>query len=298
MAASFMIFDESQANGEAHTDSDDVPIGSSRDYGTVLQLIEDGQRHTINGLTFGNLQGLEMNEGERVRWYLLGLGGESDLHTPHWHGLRVTVDGRHTDAVELLPASMKVADMVADNPGTWLFHCHVADHMAGGMFAAVHVQPANGEAVSRDPEVAFFGMPQMLQTLRIQNAELTMDGDGHGGPGEIELDGKVTVPDPFPVARRPFSVKIGDKTLTLQPDKSGLCASPEGVLLVKNATSFGIVRGGTLEFELTLKGDGWMETLRREHVIVEKGAGGELQVDLRVGDAHHTAMAPLKLAAQ
>ena len=30
-----------------------------------------------------------MNEGERVRWYLIGLGSESDLHTPHWHGQRV-----------------------------------------------------------------------------------------------------------------------------------------------------------------------------------------------------------------
>jgi FtsP/CotA-like multicopper oxidase with cupredoxin domain len=297
MAASFMIFDESQAGGPARTDSDDVPIGASRDYATQLQLTEDSQRHTINGLTFGNLQGLDMNEGERVRWYLFGLGGESDLHTPHWHGLRVTVDGRHTDSVELLPASMKVADMVADNPGTWLFHCHVADHMANGMFAAVHVQPAAGEAVSRDPEVAFFGMPQMLQTLRIKEAELTMGNDS--GADEIDLDGKVTVPDPFPVARRAFSVKIGDKTLTLQPDKTGLCTSPEGTLLVKNATSFGIVRGGTLEFELTLKGQGWIDSLKRQHVLENtRTPSAALHVDLEVGDAHHSAEAPLKLAAQ
>jgi hypothetical protein len=192
---------------------------------------------------------------------------------------------------------MKVADMVADNPGTWLFHCHVADHMANGMFAAVHVQPAAGEAVSRDPEVAFFGMPQMLQTLRIKEAELTMGNDS--GADEIDLDGKVTVPDPFPVARRAFSVKIGDKTLTLQPDKTGLCTSPEGTLLVKNATSFGIVRGGTLEFELTLKGQGWIDSLKRQHVLENtRTPSAALHVDLEVGDAHHSAEAPLKLAAQ
>ena len=30
---------------------------------------------------------------------------------------------------------MKVFDMVADNPGTWMYHCHVNDHIAAGMMA-------------------------------------------------------------------------------------------------------------------------------------------------------------------
>jgi hypothetical protein len=29
---------------------------------------------------------------------------------------------------------MKVGDMIADNPGVWLLHCHVADHMMAGMY--------------------------------------------------------------------------------------------------------------------------------------------------------------------
>ena len=83
-----------------------------------------------------------MNEGERVRWYLFALGSEQDFHTAHWHGMRVIEEGRRrTDTVELLPASMKVADMVADNPGTWLFHCDVAEHMMEGMFARMVVHP-------------------------------------------------------------------------------------------------------------------------------------------------------------
>ncbi|MFT5440230.1 MAG: FtsP/CotA-like multicopper oxidase with cupredoxin domain, partial [Alphaproteobacteria bacterium] len=28
---------------------------------------------------------------------------------------------------------------VADNPGDWLLHCHVLEHMAGGMMAVVRV---------------------------------------------------------------------------------------------------------------------------------------------------------------
>jgi manganese oxidase len=94
-----------------------------------------GLFYSINGLIFGNLPGLYMKQGERVRWYLLGMGNEIDVHTPHWHGETVTEDGLHTDVIELLPGSMKTVDMIADNPGTWMFHCHVEDHMEAGMTA-------------------------------------------------------------------------------------------------------------------------------------------------------------------
>jgi hypothetical protein len=59
-----------------------------------------------------------------VRWYLLGMGNEVDLHSPHWHGKTVKVGFHRTDTVELLPGSMVTADMRADNPGTWMIHCH------------------------------------------------------------------------------------------------------------------------------------------------------------------------------
>jgi FtsP/CotA-like multicopper oxidase with cupredoxin domain len=36
---------------------------------------------------------------------------------------------------------MITADMVADDPGTWLFHCHVSEHMEGGMAALYQVIP-------------------------------------------------------------------------------------------------------------------------------------------------------------
>ncbi|MGA9685681.1 MAG: multicopper oxidase domain-containing protein, partial [Candidatus Sulfotelmatobacter sp.] len=79
-----------------------------------------------------------------VRWYLLGMGNEIDLHTPHWHGETVSEGGRNTDVIELLPGSMKTVDMIADNPGTWMFHCHVEDHMENGMMAVytIYAPPA------------------------------------------------------------------------------------------------------------------------------------------------------------
>ena len=44
-----------------------------------------------------------------------------------------------TDVVNLLPMSMVTADMTVDDPGTWLFHCHVNDHIAAGMLALYKV---------------------------------------------------------------------------------------------------------------------------------------------------------------
>jgi FtsP/CotA-like multicopper oxidase with cupredoxin domain len=146
----FMIFNE---NGgaermEANGDDDDPEMRSKREAFRKLtpmaqtEFLEGGLKHTINGYMFGNLPGLEMNEGERVRWYVIALGSEQDLHVAHWHGKTVIEDGRRrTDDVELLPGSMKVADMKADNPGTWLFHCHVSDHMMAGMYVSYVIHP-------------------------------------------------------------------------------------------------------------------------------------------------------------
>jgi FtsP/CotA-like multicopper oxidase with cupredoxin domain len=94
---------------------------------------ESNLMHAINGYVYGNQPMIRMNEGERVRWYVMGMGSEVDLHTPHWHGNTVTVHGMRMDSIDLLPATMVVADMVPDDPGTWLFHCHVADHILAGM---------------------------------------------------------------------------------------------------------------------------------------------------------------------
>jgi hypothetical protein len=45
----------------------------------------------------------------------------------------VKINGTYTDVAELLPASMKSGDMLADNPGQWMYHCHVADHITADM---------------------------------------------------------------------------------------------------------------------------------------------------------------------
>jgi len=94
---------------------------------------EANLKHAINGYIFGNLTGMVAKQGQRVRWHLIGMGTEVDLHTAHWHGKTVLDRGHRTDVVELLPTSMRSVDMLADNPGNWLYHCHVTDHITAGM---------------------------------------------------------------------------------------------------------------------------------------------------------------------
>lgn len=98
-------------------------------------------KETINGMFFGNTPGLTMRVGERVRWYVMA-NTNFEFHSPHWHGNVVTANMMRTDVVGLLPMTMVVADMQPDNPGTWLFHCHVSDHLRMGMQSTYVVRPA------------------------------------------------------------------------------------------------------------------------------------------------------------
>ncbi len=102
---------------------------------------ESNLMHGMNGYVYANLPGLTMNNGEKVRWYLIGMGTEVDLHTPHWHGHTVLHNGNRVDVMELMPATLKTVDMVLDNEGSWLYHCHVNDHIKAGMVSMFKVLP-------------------------------------------------------------------------------------------------------------------------------------------------------------
>jgi len=102
-------------------------------------FVESNLMHSINGYVYGNQPLPTIRVGQRVRWYTMAMGTEVDLHTPHWHGNTVTVGGMRTDVIQLLPAGMVTADMVPDDPGIWLFHCHVADHITAGMLTRYRV---------------------------------------------------------------------------------------------------------------------------------------------------------------
>ncbi len=95
----------------------------------------------INGYIYGTGPMMTMKKGERVRWYLMALSEQFSMHTPHWHGNVVLHDGKRTDVISLLQAQMETVDMVPDNPGIWMFHCHIDDHMEAGMATLYKVEP-------------------------------------------------------------------------------------------------------------------------------------------------------------
>jgi FtsP/CotA-like multicopper oxidase with cupredoxin domain len=125
-----------------HANADGTPNDVEKEFVNLFMVFNENEdseeeegdlMHAVNGYIFGNLRGLDMNKGDRVRWHLLGMGTEVDMHTPHWHGGTVIHEGRRKDSVDLLAGTMTSADMVALNPGTWLYHCHVTDHITAGM---------------------------------------------------------------------------------------------------------------------------------------------------------------------
>jgi hypothetical protein len=163
--ATFMIFDELQGL--------DAPGFGSLTWQNRHMNDNTGQFYAINGYIFGNLPGLIMKKGDKVRWYLMGMGSEMDIHTPHWHGKTVRHQTRNTDVVELLPASMTSADMVADNPGTWLFHCQVSDHLEAGMLATYTIYEPQARACPLKYDSGnFWGGPDQDLSLTIKNDSL------------------------------------------------------------------------------------------------------------------------------
>ncbi|MBV8695738.1 MAG: multicopper oxidase domain-containing protein [Ktedonobacteraceae bacterium] len=86
----------------------------------------------FNGYAFvGNTPKFTARVGDRVRWRIAALGKE--FHIFHLHGHRWPFQGRFDDSLVLGPATTRTFEYVEDNPGTWLYHCHVTDHMMGGM---------------------------------------------------------------------------------------------------------------------------------------------------------------------
>ncbi|MGH0190863.1 UNVERIFIED_CONTAM: hypothetical protein FKN15_051953 [Acipenser sinensis] len=107
----------------------------------------------INGKMFGNLHGLTMHVGEKVYWYLMGMGNEVDIHTAHFHGhsFDYKLSGTHrADVFDLFPATFQTVEMQPLYPGTWLLHCHVTDHMHAGMETTYTVLEKEGESGNRE----------------------------------------------------------------------------------------------------------------------------------------------------
>jgi manganese oxidase len=94
---------------------------------------------TINGRAFvGNTPVFHARVGETVQWDVMAMG--SEFHTFHVHGHRWRTDGgTPVDTRGLGPAESFRVRWREDAPGTWLYHCHVEEHMAQGMIGLYKV---------------------------------------------------------------------------------------------------------------------------------------------------------------
>jgi len=113
------------------------------------QMMRNGKMWTINGIAF---EGPVMNpllRLEQGRSHILTLRNETAWYHPihlHGHSFRVIArNGRGTrfrewqDTVLIPPRETADIAFVADNPGDWMFHCHIAEHLASGMMGIVRV---------------------------------------------------------------------------------------------------------------------------------------------------------------
>lgn len=146
----------------------DVASGQERDIITVLQVIDEGSspyldtnlanrtaaqlgvtdaglaesflKHAINGYIFCNAPGMVMTQGERVRWHMATVGSETDMHNLHLHGNTFLNNGHRADHLSMLPGTARSLQFSTENAGFWLMHCHVGDHILGGMKAMYMVK--------------------------------------------------------------------------------------------------------------------------------------------------------------
>ena len=160
----FMIFDENESPYLDRNIQAFIPDPAKLDRFESKPFDEEGMfslagagflnvnfKSTINGYLYGTGPLMSMKVGERVRWYVATLGIGFNFHTPHWHGNVVLANGRRTDVISIAPAQMETVDMVPDDPGLWLYHCHVSDHMDAGMVTHYEVREAGGGDAGSTP---------------------------------------------------------------------------------------------------------------------------------------------------
>jgi FtsP/CotA-like multicopper oxidase with cupredoxin domain len=111
-------------------------------------FVQSNMKHAINGYLFSNVAGLSTVVNERVRWYVFSLGSEADIHGAHWHGNTLLHVGQRVDAMELIPASLHTLDMVPDDAGTWMIHCHTNMHIKAGMIGFYSVSACSSACPS------------------------------------------------------------------------------------------------------------------------------------------------------
>ena len=98
---------------------------------------------TINGEPYASTQPLTIREGELTRIFIRNMSMMS--HPIHTHGHTVQLGaaggtGPRKDTVLVPPMGALSIDLLADNPGQWMIHCHNIYHAEAGMMTRLEYQ--------------------------------------------------------------------------------------------------------------------------------------------------------------
>ena len=100
----------------------------------------------LNGVTYDKAKPFVVAQGERVELILTNKTMMSHPMHLHGHFFQVTaVNGQRfpgaiRDTVLVPPKASVTVAFDADNPGKWLFHCHILYHQASGMMGLIQYQ--------------------------------------------------------------------------------------------------------------------------------------------------------------
>jgi manganese oxidase len=99
------------------------------------------QFQCVNGRAFaGNTPTIQAKVGQDVAIHVMGM--DSNFHDFHIHGHRwKDPSGTFVDTPAVGPNETITARFIEDNPGRWLYHCHVFTHQDGGMAGWYLVEP-------------------------------------------------------------------------------------------------------------------------------------------------------------
>jgi len=117
--------------------------------GSMMNMMHNNKMWFINGVAAeGHIMDPVLTL-KREQSYIIELTNATAWHHPihlHGHSFRVlsrngvkTPHQEWQDTVLMDPRERVEIAFVADNPGDWMFHCHILEHMLGGMMAVIRV---------------------------------------------------------------------------------------------------------------------------------------------------------------
>uniref|UniRef100_A0A8C5VFG6 Coagulation factor VIII n=2 Tax=Microcebus murinus TaxID=30608 RepID=A0A8C5VFG6_MICMU len=92
--------------------------------------------HAINGYVMDTLPGLVMAQDQRIRWYLLSMGSNENIHSIHFSGHVFTVRKKEEYKMavyNLYPGVFETVEMLPSKAGIWRVECLIGKHLNAGM---------------------------------------------------------------------------------------------------------------------------------------------------------------------